>query len=126
MEELKSAINWFEIPTIDFDRAVHFYSKIYDFEMPTRDMGHLKMGFFPHQPGQGIGGAIVSGDGYAPSQDGVKLYLNGGADLSTVLERVTDAGGLVVTGKTEISPDIGHFAIIDDSEGNRVYLHSMN
>jgi predicted enzyme related to lactoylglutathione lyase len=29
MEELKSAINWFEIPATDFDRAVRFYSTIY-------------------------------------------------------------------------------------------------
>jgi len=38
MEESKSAINWFEIPTIDFDRAVNFYSEVYAFEMPTRDI----------------------------------------------------------------------------------------
>ena len=47
MEQLKSAINWFEIPATDFDRAVQFYSQIYNYEMPTRDMGHIKMGFFP-------------------------------------------------------------------------------
>jgi|GEM_PF-1746005 len=38
MEELKSAINWFEIPTIDFDHTVNFYTEIYAFEMPTRDI----------------------------------------------------------------------------------------
>jgi len=126
MEELKSAINWFEIPTLEFDRAVSFYSKIYDFEMPTRDMGHVKMGFFQHQPGEGIGGAIISGDDYVPSADGAKLYLNGGKDLQNVLDRVVDAGGAVVMGKTEIAPDIGYFAIIDDTEGNRIHLHSMS
>jgi len=126
MEESKSAINWFEIPTLEFDRAVRFYSDIYDFEMPTRDMGHIKMGFFQHQQGEGTGGALISGDDYLPSKDGVKLYLNGGADLSLVLGRVTAAGGTVVMGKTEIGPGIGFFAIIDDTEGNRIYLHSMN
>ena len=124
MEEIKSAINWFEIPTKYFDRAVGFYSAIYAFEMPTRDMGHIKMGFFQHQQGTGIGGAIVSGDGQ-PSQNGAKLYLNAGSDLSLVLDRVAGAGGIVVKGKTEISSEIGYFAIIDDTEGNRVYLHSM-
>lgn len=29
MEKLKSAINWFEIPATDFERAVRFYSEIY-------------------------------------------------------------------------------------------------
>lgn len=126
MEELKSAINWFEIPAMDFDRAVSFYSAIYAFDMPTSDMGHLKMGFFQHQHGVGIGGGVVSGEGYIPSLDGSKIFLNAGADLSTVLNRVTDAGGTVVMGKTQISPEIGYFAIIDDTEGNRIYLHSMN
>lgn len=125
MEEFKSAINWFEIPVTDFDRAVRFYSKIYAFDMPTRDMGHIRMGFFQHQPGAGTGGAIVCGEGYSPSKHGAKLYLNGGSDLRTVLDRVVTAGGAVRQDKTQISPEIGYFAMIDDTEGNCVYLHSM-
>ena len=125
MEAMKNAINWFEIPATDFDRAVRFYSEIYANDMPTRDMGHIKMGFFSHEQGQ-VGGAVVSGEAYAPSIDGSKVYLNGGSDLSTVLARVEAAGGTTVTGKTEISPEIGFFAIFDDTEGNRIYLHSMN
>ena len=46
MEKLKSAISWFEIPAINFDRAVRFYSEIYAYEMPTRDLDHIKMGIF--------------------------------------------------------------------------------
>ena len=126
MEKYKSAINWFEIPAIDFDRAVRFYSEIYAYQLPTRDMGHIRMGFFQHEPGIGTGGAVVAGDGYTPSTDGAKLYLNAGPDLSAVLDRVSAAGGSVVTAKTQISPEIGYYAVIDDSEGNRVYLHSMN
>ena len=126
MEKHKSAINWFEIPATDFDRAVRFYSEIYAFDMPTRDMGHIKMGFFQHEPGTGIGGAVVAGDGCIPSQGGAKLYLNGGSDLLTVLNRVETAGGTIVTEKRQISPEIGYFAIIVDTEGNRIYLHSMN
>lgn len=125
METLKNAINWFEIPSLDFDRAVKFYGDIYANEMPTRDLGQVKMGFFSHEQGQ-VGGAVIAGEGYTPSKHGAKLYLNAGADLNTVLERVESAGGTVVMGKTEIGPDIGFFAIIDDTEGNRVHLHSMN
>lgn len=125
MEALKNAINWFEIPALDFDRAVRFYGAIYAFEMPTRDLGHIKMGFFSHEQGQ-VGGAVVSGEGYQPSVNGSKVYLNAGSDLLTVLDRVAAAGGTVVMGKTAIAPEIGFFAIIDDTEGNRVYLHSMN
>jgi len=125
METMKNAINWFEIPALDFDRAVKFYGDIYANEMPSRDTGQVKMGFFSHEQGQ-VGGAVIAGEGYTPSKQGAKLYLNGGADLNTVLDRVESAGGTVVEGKTEIGPDIGFFAIIDDTEGNRLHLHSMN
>lgn len=126
MEEFKSAINWFEIPAIDFERAVRFYSEILAYEIPTRDSGHIRMGFFQHQPGAGTGGAVVQGEHYRPSVDGTRAYLNAGTDLNVVLDRVMDAGGAVVMGKTQVSPEIGFIAVIDDTEGNRVYLHSMN
>ena len=126
MEKIKSAINWFEIPATNFDRAVRFYSDIYAYDLPIRDMGNVKMGFFQHEPGVGTGGAVVCGDGSVPSQTGSKLYLNGGHDLLTVLDRVEAAGGTIVMGKRQIAPEIGYFVIIMDTEGNRIYLHSMN
>jgi len=125
MELWSNAINWFEIPVSDFDRAVKFYSAIFDYEMPVNPMGPNMMGFFLHEQGKGIGGSIVSGPGYEPSSSGSKVYLNGGNDLSMVLDRVADNGGSVIVAKTEISPDIGFFAIFEDTEGNHVALHSM-
>jgi len=66
METMKNAINWFEIPALDFDRAVKFYGDIYANEMPSRDTGQVKMGFFSHEQGQ-VGGAVIAGEGYTPS-----------------------------------------------------------
>jgi len=45
---------------------------------------------------------------------------------ATDFDRVEAAGGTIVSGKKQIFPEIGYFAIIVDTEGNRVYLHSMN
>ena len=126
MGSQKSAINWFEIPVADFERSVKFYSSIPDFDMPTRQMGDNQMGFFEHQQGEGIGGAIVHGDGYVPSYDGALVYLNAGDDLQDVLDRVEDAGGSIVQPKMEIGEDIGYLALFTDPDGNRVALHSMS
>ena len=126
MGDQKSAINWFEIPVADFERSVKFYSDILDFEMPTRQMGDNQMGFFEHVQGEGIGGAIVHGDGYVPSFDGTLVYLNAGDDLQQVLDRVEAAGGEVFQPKMEIGENIGYLALITDPDGNRVALHSMN
>jgi uncharacterized protein len=127
MEMLKDAINWVEIPVTDFERAKRFYSHIYDYEMPEMNMGPQRMGFLLYdQPGGGIGGAIVHGEGYVPSANGPKVYLNAGANLSVVLDRVEQAGGKVLMPKTQITPELGCFAAFQDTEGNHISLHSAN
>ena len=121
----KDAITWAEIPVSDFDRAKKFYSLIYDYEMPEAMMGPNRMGFLLYdQQGGGIGAAIVHGDGYIPTREGTKIYLNGGHDLNTVLNRVESAGGKVIIPKMLISPDLGSFAMFEDTEGNHISLHS--
>ena len=126
MEMVRNALNWFEIPVADFERARKFYQTIFDFEMPENAMGPNRMGFFLHDPkAGGIGGAIVSGPSYVPTDQGALIYLNGGTDLLPVLNRVEKAGGKILTPKTLITRELGFVAIVRDSEGNRVALHSM-
>lgn len=123
---MNNAVSWVEIPVTDFERAKKFYSTIYDYEMPEMNMDGTRMGFllYDQQKG-GIGGAIVLGDGYVPSNQGVRVYLNGGADLNAVLNRVGGAGGKVVVEKVQITPEYGYFATFEDTEGNLISLHSM-
>ena len=40
---MKNVINWFDIPTIDLERASVFYSKILDKEVAIQDFGGLKI-----------------------------------------------------------------------------------
>ena len=127
MEMTKNAVNWIEIPVSDFERAKKFYSQIYDYEMPEMQMGPQRMGFLMYdQPGGGIGGAIVKGDGYVPAKSGPKVYLTGGNDLNTILNRVEKAGGKVILPKMNITPELGNFGIFEDTEGNHISLHSPN
>ncbi len=123
---LHNAVAWFEIPVSDFARAKAFYSTIFDYEMPEMLMGHLQMGFLLYDQAKGgIGGAIVkAARGYVPSHEGSKVYLNGGKNLSVVLDRVVAAGGQVVNEKFLIAPGMGYVGGFQDSEGNLVYLHS--
>jgi hypothetical protein len=118
------AANWFEIPVTDFERARAFYSRIFAYDMPHQEMGGALMGFLPFEMGEGVGGAIILAEGMRPSRDGPRIYLNGGDDLEPILDRVAGAGGKVDTPKTLINEDIGYFAVFEDSEGNRVALHS--
>jgi len=127
MEMTKNAISWFEIPVTDFERAKAFYSQIFDYEMTEMEMGPYKMGFLPaDQENGGVGGAILKGEGYEPSLQGARIYLNGGSDLTVVLNRVESAGGKIILSKTEITPEFGYYATFEDTEGNRVHLHSTS
>lgn len=125
--ELGNALNWFEIPAADFDRAKKFYETIFNYQMPESMMGPNRMGFFLYDFKAGkVGGAIIHNPGfYSPSDKGSLIYLNCQPDLQPILDKVENAGGSIVVKKTQINAELGHTAIIMDSEGNRVALHSM-
>lgn len=126
MEAPKNAITWFEIPVNDFSRAKRFYTTILDCEMQEMELGSDRLALFPYDPAHGIGGAIAYGPDYLPSQRGSLVYLNGGEDLSHILNRVPAAGGKIELDKKLVSDlqDLGYYAIFQDTEGNRVALHS--
>ena len=117
-------VNWFEIPVADFPRAKAFYEAVLGRRIETITMGPSTMGFLSSDP-NGVGGAIVHGDGSVPSRQGTLVYLNGGDDLAAMLARVEAAGGSVAVPKTEIGNGFGFFAHFVDTEGNKVGLHSM-
>ena len=92
------------------------------------DLPNIKMRMFPLEDMMTqVGGAIVDSGGFhKPSgTDGPLIYLNGNPDVQNVLEKVEAAGGKILVPKTEISPEYGFMAVIIDTEGNRVGLHSV-
>lgn len=126
MDNNTNAINWFEIPVTDLQRAKHFYQVIFSIHMEDMNMENLHMAAFPYEDGSGkASGALAMSDFHKPSADGVVIYLNGNPDLSTVLDKVGQEGGKVVMPKTQISPEIGYMAFFIDTEGNKIGLHSQ-
>ncbi len=122
---MENLINWFEIPASDFSRAVSFYKGILGLEIKETELFGTKMGFFPTD-GTNVSGAIVHGEDYNPSADGVIAYLNGGNDLQNVLDKVENNNGKVIVPKTQISPEMGYFGMFIDTEGNKMAIHSTN
>jgi uncharacterized protein len=122
---MENLISWFEIPAKDFKRAVGFYQGILGMEVHETEMFGTKMGFFPSD-GKNVSGAIVQGEDYQPSAQGITLYLNGGNNLQPVLDKVGKNGGKVLVPKTQISPEMGYFAMFTDTEGNKLALHSIH
>ncbi len=119
-----NAVNWFEIPVLDLDRAQTFYETLFDAPLRREQMGPNAMAVFPYEK-YGVGGCLMAGeDGLQPSTDGAVVYLNAEPSLNNVLARVEAAGGRVSLPRTELPEGMGCFAHITDSEGNRVGLHA--
>ena len=124
---MTNVINWFEIPAVDFERAITFYAKVLQVEiseMPSPGSG-VRYANFPYKPdGSVVSGGIVKMEGFEPSLTGPIIYLNGGDDLSEPLSRVEAAGGKIIIPKSPIEDMF--MAEFVDSEGNRMRFHSMH
>lgn len=118
-----NALNWFEIPVANFDRAVKFYSTILNAKMAVKGMGPSAMAHFPSSR-PGVGGAVVSDPDQKPGPSGARVFLNAGDNLDDVLNRVETAGGKVLVHKTNITAETGYWALFRDTEGNHVGLLS--
>jgi uncharacterized protein len=127
MEIKNNVIGWFEIPVTNMDRAVKFYETVFDYKLSRNQMGPLDMAWFPYvENGMGAGGSLVfQKDFYKPSSDGALIYFTAqSGDLVNELSRVETAGGKIISGKKLIAEDYGYMALIIDTEGNRIALHS--
>ena len=120
----QDALTWFEIPAADLARATRFYETVLGRKLKPETMGPQSLAVFDYaQPG--VGGCVIRGEGFTPGASGTIVYLAAGPRLDDALGRVERAGGHVVLQKTALPGDMGCFAHILDSEGNRVGLHAL-
>jgi predicted enzyme related to lactoylglutathione lyase len=120
-------VGWFEIPVSDMDRAIRFYESVLGIKTERHQFGPLDMAWFPWDPeGTGSGGSLVfNKENYKPSKEGILIYLTANSgDLANELGRVEKAGGKVLLPKRQISEEYGFMALLLDTEGNRIALHS--
>jgi predicted enzyme related to lactoylglutathione lyase len=118
---MKNALNWFEIPVRDLDRAAACYETLLGTKLRREVFGGLPYGVFPFEP-PGISGALVQ-DPRRPCGAGTLVYLNVDGQLDAVLGRTDHARATVVLPKTAIGKD-GFIAVLADTEGNHVGLNS--
>ena len=119
----KNVVGWFEIPVTDMERAKQFYSAVFKVAINHFPMPELEMATFPMDPNSNaVSGALVKGEGYAPSSTGSVLYFSC-EDVANELSRVEAAGGQILVRKTSLG-EHGYMAHILDTEGNRIALHS--
>jgi len=115
-------IVWFDIPVLNLDRAIQFYSAVLGAPVKKEEFPGMTIGILPHQEGE-VAGCLYTSEKDRPSDHGPLLYLNCNGRLDEAIATVEPNGGKIVQPKHAIGP-YGFRAIVMDSEGNRIALHS--
>jgi predicted enzyme related to lactoylglutathione lyase len=118
---------WTDIPVGNLDRAIKFYSAVLGQEVSKMSESGFEYGLLPHEEPNASGCLCVSSDSVGnknqPSQTGPLIYLSVEGRLNDAVKATRANGGKVLEGKQQIGPH-GVRAMIIDSEGNRIALHS--
>jgi predicted enzyme related to lactoylglutathione lyase len=125
-------VGWFEIYVQDMERAKAFYEAVFQGKLerlpaptlaPTSGP-ELEMWAFPmSQEGYGAAGALAKMEG-GPSGGNTTLVYFKCEDCAVEAARAAEHGGRVVKEKMSIGK-YGFIALVSDTEGNMIGLHSM-
>ncbi len=119
---MANTVVWVDIPVIDLDRAIQFYAAVLGAPIKKQEYPGMAIGLLPGGDPDVTGCLHVSDDD-RPSDHGPLVYLNCEGRLDEAIAAVVPGGGQIVTPKHAIGP-YGFRAIILDTEGNRLALHS--
>jgi uncharacterized protein len=118
---------WTDIPVTNLDRAIKFYSAVLGNEVSKMSEAGFEYGLLPHEEQNSSGclcvGSDSAGSKNKPSQSGPLIYLSVEGRLNDAVKAARANGGKVLQDKHQIGPH-GFRAIVADSEGNRIALHS--
>ena len=116
-------IDWFEIYVQDMPRAKAFYESVFAIQLARLEGSDIEMWTFPMQPDRpGAPGALVKMEGYASGGNSTLVYFTC-SDCAVEATRSTHHGGSIVKDKFSIG-EHGFIALVTDSEGNMIGLHS--
>ncbi|BAU49482.1 glyoxalase [Sulfurifustis variabilis] len=118
---MTSPLVWFDIPARDLDRAVAFYAAVLGRPIVKQQFPEVAVAVLPHEEGE-LTGCLYPSD-EPPAVHGPLLYFSCAGRLDDAIGQVEPNGGKVLKGRHAIGP-YGFRAVVLDSEGNRIALHS--
>jgi predicted enzyme related to lactoylglutathione lyase len=122
---INNPVGWFEIYVQDMARARGFYESVFAHRLEKLDTHGLEMWAFPMQESaKGASGALVKMEGVPSGGGGTMIYFSS-VDCAVEADRVRTSGGKVVKEKFSIGP-YGFIALVTDTEGNMIGLHSWS
>ena len=124
MNTKRNPVGWFEIYVQDTQRAKRFYENTFRVTLQRIEGTELVMWGFPMESeGSGCTGALVKMEGKDSGIGGTVVYFVCD-DCAEECARAVAHGGQVQRTKMAIG-QYGFIALVLDSEGNMIGLHSM-
>lgn len=124
MNAKRNPVGWFEIYVQDMERAKKFYEKTFDLTLTQLPTGGLDLWAFPMAPDKpGCTGALARMPGKDSGPQGTIVYFPG-EDCGAMAARAVENGGHIHKEKMPIG-EHGFIALVLDTEGNMIGLHSM-
>lgn len=120
---MNNPVNWFEIYVQDMDRAKAFYAAVLGVQLTKLEGAEFEMWAFPmHQDGHGAAGALIRIPGYPSGGNSTVVYFRC-ADCAIEADKAAKSGGKIEKAKQSIG-QYGFIALVTDTEGNLIGLHS--
>ena len=126
MSEMHSSADrvvWFDLPVADLERASRFYAAVLGIKVSREKAGNFSFAVLEHGA-TGNGGCLIP-NAKEVSAAGILVYMNVDGRIRDALAQVQRHGGRVLKAIESIGPH-GFRAIVLDSEGNRIALHSAS
>ena len=118
---------WTDIPVTNLDRAIRFYSAVLGKEVKKLSEARMEYGLLPHGEQNASGCLCVRSDSGGvdnrPSANGPLIYLSVDGRLDEAVQAARANGGKVLRARQQIG-EHGFRAVVIDSEGNRIALHT--
>lgn len=121
---MNNPVGWFEIYVQDGARAKTFYETVFKTKLEYMKTPEFEMWMFPHATGQnGAGGALMKMKGVPSGKNSIVVYFSC-ADCAVEAASAKQNGGHIFKEKWSIGPN-GFIALVTDTEGNLIGLHSL-
>jgi len=112
---------WIDIPVADLERAAQFYAAVLAVGVHRREIPGGAFCVLDHH--DSVGACLIVAPEQITRSTGILVYLNADGRLRAAVAEVTSQGGEILEPVHSMGPH-GFRALIVDSEGNRVALHS--
>ncbi len=124
MNTHRNPVGWFEIYVQDMERARAFYQNTFQVTLERLESPGIELWAFPMLHDKpGCAGALAKMEGKDSGGGGTLIYFSC-ADCAVEAARAAQNGGRVVKEKFSIG-QYGFIALLLDTEGNMIGLHSM-